>query len=82
MIDYCIIGKRIKKARKNLGLTQENLAEKISVSTNYLSKIDGGHEKPNLEMPVKSARTIMTAGVTTIQNTIPRSFGRKCPRRS
>lgn len=53
MIDYCIIGKRIKKARKNLGLTQENLAEKISVSTNYLSKIEGGHEKPNLEMLAK-----------------------------
>lgn len=50
MIDYRIIGKRIKKARMDLGLTQEKLSEKISVSTNYLSKIEGGHEKPNLEM--------------------------------
>ena len=32
--------------------------------------------------PVKSARTIMTAGVITIRNTIPRSSGRKCLRRS
>ena len=53
MIDYKIIGKRIKKARLDLGLTQEMLSEKISVSTNYLSKIEGGHEKPNLEMLAK-----------------------------
>lgn len=50
MIDYKIIGKRIQKARTALGLTQEALSEKVGVSTNYLSKIEGGHEKPNLEM--------------------------------
>ena len=50
MIDYKVIGKRIKNARTALGLTQEVLSDKISVSTNYLSKIEGGHEKPNLEM--------------------------------
>ncbi len=49
-MDYKIIGKRIKSARKASGLTQEKLSEKIAVSTNYLSKIEGGHEKPNLEM--------------------------------
>lgn len=53
MIDYRMIGKRIKKARMNLGLTQEALSDKLSVSTNYLSKIEGGHEKPNLEMLAK-----------------------------
>jgi len=50
MIDYKIIGKRIQKARKSLGLTQEAFSEKIGVSTNYLSKVEGGHEKPNLEL--------------------------------
>lgn len=53
MIDYRLIGKRIKAARMALGLTQEMLSEKISVSTNYLSKIEGAHEKPNLEMLAK-----------------------------
>lgn len=50
MIDFKIIGKRIKKARNAVGFTQEILSEKIGVSTNYLSKIEGGHEKPNLEL--------------------------------
>jgi|LSQX01.2.fsa_nt_gb XRE family aerobic/anaerobic benzoate catabolism transcriptional regulator len=50
MIDFKIIGKRIKKARNAAGLTQEALSEKIGVSTNYLSKVEGAHEKPNLEL--------------------------------
>jgi len=50
MIDFKIIGKRIKKARNKLGLTQEVFSERIGVSTNYLSKIEGAHEHPNLEL--------------------------------
>ena len=50
MIDFKVIGKRIQKARNALGLTQETLSEKIGVSTNYLSKVEGGHERPNLEL--------------------------------
>ena len=50
MIDYKQIGQRIQKARTDLGLTQDTLAEMIQVSTNYLSKIETGREKPNLEM--------------------------------
>ena len=50
MIDFKIIGKRIQKARNAMGFTQEALSEKIGVSTNYLSKIEGAHEHPNLEL--------------------------------
>lgn len=50
MIDYRIIGQRIQRARTSLGMTQESLAEKVQVSTNYLSKIETGRERPNLEM--------------------------------
>ena len=50
MIDYKIIGKRIQKARLNAKLTQEQLVEKLQISTNYLSKVETGREKPNLEM--------------------------------
>jgi len=50
MIDYKIIGRRIQKARLENNLTQEQLSEKLKISTNYLSKIETGREKPNLEM--------------------------------
>ena len=53
MIDYKIIGQRVQKTRMGLGMTQESLAEKLRVSTNYLSKIETGREKPNLEMLAK-----------------------------
>ena len=57
MIDYKIIGKRIQKARNAAGLTQEALSEKIGISANYLSKVEGGHERPNLELLGKISAT-------------------------
>lgn len=57
VIDFKIIGKRIQKARNAMGFTQETLSEKIGVSTNYLSKVEGGHERPNLELLGKISAT-------------------------
>ncbi len=48
-VDFNIIGKRLKEARKKKGLTQENLAEKMDVSIAYLSKIETGKIHINLE---------------------------------
>jgi len=50
MIDYVKIGQRIQNARMALGLTQEALAEKVQVSRNYVSQIETGKERPNLEL--------------------------------
>lgn len=50
MIDYRIIGQRIYKQRRSLGITQEALAEKVGVSANYISKVERGKERPNLDM--------------------------------
>ena len=48
-IDFTIIGSRLKNARKNKGLTQEQLVEKMGVSIAYLSKIETGKIHINLE---------------------------------
>lgn len=40
------IGKTLKKARKNLGLRQFDVAEKVGISSNYYSMIERG-EKDN-----------------------------------
>jgi len=58
MIDYKIIGDRLQKARNAAGFTQERLSEKIDVSTNYLSKVEGGHEKPSLEFLAKISSAV------------------------
>ena len=48
-VDFSIIGKRIKEARKKKGLTQEQLVEKMGVSIAYLSKVETGKIHINLE---------------------------------
>ena len=48
-IDYSIIGQRIKKARKDKNLTQEQLAEKLDVSIAFLSRIERGSSQINLK---------------------------------
>ena len=42
MINKSAIGKIIQKLRKDKNLTQEELAERIDLSTNYLSKVERG----------------------------------------
>lgn len=49
MIDYSIIGKRIQTQRQAQGITQEKLAERVGISTVYLSKIENGRVYPTLE---------------------------------
>ncbi len=49
-IDYKLIGARIKKARKSQGKTQEKLAEDLQVTVGYISQIERGITKINLEM--------------------------------
>ena len=49
MIDYKLIGERIKRQRETLGMTQENLSEKVGITVVYLSKIENGRVHPTLE---------------------------------
>lgn len=47
-----IIGKRIQKLRKSKGYTQQQFAEMISLSTNYLSDIERGKSSARLDKVV------------------------------
>ncbi len=49
MIDYTLIGARIKQVRKENGITQEMLAERLHVSVGFISQIERGITKVNLE---------------------------------
>lgn len=46
--DFFILGRRIQVRRKDLGMTQEQLAEKLQCSLSHLSRIEGG-ARPSLE---------------------------------
>ena len=48
-INFHAIGQRIQKKRKSQNITQENLAEALSVTVGYISQIERGITKINLE---------------------------------
>ncbi|MHB1484826.1 MAG: helix-turn-helix domain-containing protein [Saccharofermentanales bacterium] len=52
-IDYKQLGIRIANERKRNNLTQEQLAEKIGISSNYVSNIENNYSIPSLETLVK-----------------------------
>ena len=43
------IGKKLKDARKKLGLKQSDVAEKANISVNYYARIERNEENPTLE---------------------------------
>lgn len=48
-MDYRLMGQKIRKHRRALSLTQEQLAEKIDVSTSFVGHIERGTRKASLE---------------------------------
>lgn len=52
------VGKRIRQCRKQLGLTQEQLSEKINIAPNYLGQIENGIRGVNLTNLVKIANAL------------------------
>lgn len=58
MIDKVYIGKVIKTLRKQKNLTQDELAEKIDISPNYLSKVERGISILNAETFLKMATVL------------------------
>ena len=49
MVDYKIVGERLKKARTDRKMTQIELAKKIGVSVAFLSRIERGSSELNLK---------------------------------
>lgn len=46
--DYNVIGRRIKNARLEQNLTQEELADKIDISVAFMSRVERGTSQINL----------------------------------
>lgn len=57
-LDYTLIAKRIKEARKVAGLTQEQLAEKIDISTNAVAKLENNLMTASLQTLVNIANVL------------------------
>lgn len=58
------IGKRIKQCREQIGLTQEQFAEKLGVATNYISMIERGASFPRCERLIAIINGLETSADT------------------
>ena len=50
MIDFRLMGTRIKLLRRDKNITQEQLAEKTGVSTEHISRIETGSFRPSIAL--------------------------------
>lgn len=62
MMNYYMIGQRIRKFRKINALSQEALAEKVGISTTHMSHIETGNTKLSLSVLVNLSHAL---GVST-----------------
>ena len=57
---YKLLGKNIKKRRKEMGLTQQQLADKMNISLNFMGKIEVAFSKPSLDTLIDFAKALNT----------------------
>ena len=60
-LDYVAIGRRIRDARRQLGITQEKLAETVDLSPSHMSHIESGKTKVSLPSLILIANALYTS---------------------
>lgn len=58
-MDRKLLGRRIREERLRIGLTQEQIAEKVNVSTTYIGFIERGERSVTLEKLIMLAECFM-----------------------
>ena len=48
-IDYFAMGQRIRARRRELGLTQEKLAERVDISPSFVGHLERGEKIPSVD---------------------------------
>lgn len=69
-MDTCAIGARIKAARERAGMTQEDLAGALDMSTTHISVIERGVKSPRLETLVNIANILEVSSDILLQDVV------------
>ena len=64
-------GKRIQTMRNSMGLTQEQLAEKVNISTNHLGAIEREVKTPTMDTFVKILNVIGAEPNEALKEVVP-----------
>lgn len=69
-MDKHTMGDRIKDTRKKRGLTQENLAEKLDISVEYVSQIERGMKMPSMQIFIKLIEILDVSADYLLRDTV------------
>lgn len=50
MVDYAVMGRRLRRRRNQSGLTQEQVAKELRVTAAYISRVERGTTRLSLKM--------------------------------
>jgi len=70
VMDYIMLGSRIRQYRTRAGLTQEYIAEKANLSPVFVSLIESASRKPSMETVVKIANVLGTTVDALLQDSL------------
>lgn len=57
-LDFCTIGRQIRKRRLECGITQETIANRLDVNPSHISNIENGRANPSLTALVRIANIL------------------------
>lgn len=57
---YKLLGHKIKQRRKEIVLTQQQLADKMNISLNFMGKIEVAFSKPSLDTLIELSKALNT----------------------
>lgn len=72
LIDYKVLGERIKMQRKIKGTTQEHFAEYLNVSVGYISQIERGITRVSLERLIEISKYLECSVDFLLDGTSPK----------
>ena len=69
-MDKITMGDRIKETRKKQDFTQEQLAEKVDVSVEYISEIERGLKIPSMQLFIKFLEVLDVSADYLLRDTV------------
>ena len=69
-MDKLTIGNRIKIARKERGLTQEALAERVDITLYYMGEIERGTKTPSLDLFIRLVEVLDVSADYLLRDTV------------
>ena len=69
-MDKLTMGDRLRDARKRLNMTQEDLAERVDVTTFYIGEIECGAKTPSLDLFIKLIEVLDVSADYLLRDTV------------